>query len=42
MLSITQKRNNSEYDNALRDYNQQNAKFQAQDQIKHDSGTFEA
>lgn len=35
----TQKRNNAEYDNALRDYNQQMQNL-AQDQIKHDSGTF--
>lgn len=35
----TQKRNKVEYDNALRDYNQQMQNL-AQDQIKHDSGTF--
>ena len=35
----TQKRNNAEYDNVLRDYNQQMQNL-AQDQIKHDSGTF--
>ena len=35
----TQKRNKQEYDNALKDYNQQMQNL-SQDQIKHDSGTF--